>query len=89
MARIGQASRLLPSLPTPAGLFQGETRCRTRTTLTDFARNERGSVAILFGFCALVLVFVIGVAIDQARVYQSNSKIAAAADAAALAAAGH
>ncbi len=55
-------------------------------TVTAFVRNERGSIAILFGFCAMVLMVTVGVAIDQARVYHSSSKIAAAADAAALAA---
>lgn len=54
--------------------------------VTEFARNERGSIAVLFGFCAIVLTVVIGVAVDQARVYHSTSKMAAAADAAALAA---
>ena len=54
--------------------------------MTTFVHNERGTVAILFGFFAMVLMVGIGVALDQARVYHSTSKIAAAADAAALAA---
>ena len=54
--------------------------------VTAFARNERGGVAILFGVCAMVLTVTIGVAIDHARVHHSTSKLAAAADAAALAA---
>lgn len=58
----------------------------TPATVTTFAHNERGTVAILFGFFAMVLMVGIGVALDQARVYHSTSKIAAAADAAALAA---
>ena len=55
-------------------------------TVTAFARSERGGVAILFGVCAMVLTVTIGVAIDHARVHHSTSKLAAAADAAALAA---
>jgi Flp pilus assembly protein TadG len=50
------------------------------------AHDERGAVAILFGFLAMVLMVFIGLAVDQARVYHTASKIAAAADAAALAA---
>jgi Flp pilus assembly protein TadG len=57
-----------------------------RATVTTFAHNERGAVAILFGIFAMFSMFAIGIAIDQARVYHSTSKIAAAADAAALAA---
>ncbi len=52
----------------------------------DFARNERGTVAILFGLMAMALMLVIGVAVDQSRAYHAKSEIAAAADAAALAA---
>lgn len=55
-------------------------------TVKAFAHSERGGVAILFGFCAIVLTVAIGVAVDQARVHHSTSKLAAAADAAALAA---
>jgi Flp pilus assembly protein TadG len=55
---------------------------RSRT----FSSDERGVVAILFGLSVMVLVLLIGIAVDQARVYHSTSKLAAAADAAALAA---
>lgn len=55
-------------------------------TVRTFARNERGGVAIVFGIFAMVLTVAIGVAIDQARVHHSTSRLAAAADAAALAA---
>jgi Flp pilus assembly protein TadG len=52
----------------------------------NFARDERGVVAVLFAFSIMVLVLLVGIAVDQARVYHSSSKLAAAADAAALAA---
>jgi Flp pilus assembly protein TadG len=58
----------------------------THPNAAKFTRDERGAVAILFGIFATVLMVFIGLAVDQARVYHSASKIAAAADAAALAA---
>lgn len=54
--------------------------------IKSLTRDERGVVAILFGLCALALLLSVGIAVDQARVYHEKSKIAAAADAAALAA---
>jgi len=59
---------------------------RVRSLTADFARDERGVVGVLFALSILVLVMIIGVAIDEARLVRSNSKLAAAADAAALAA---
>jgi Flp pilus assembly protein TadG len=55
---------------------------RSRT----FASDEHGVVAVLFGLSVMVLMLIVGIAVDQARVYHSTSKLAAAADAAALAA---
>ncbi len=51
-----------------------------------FARDERGVVAVLFGLIFVMLVILSGIAVDQSRIYHSTSKLAAAADAAALAA---
>ena len=59
---------------------------RLRFIAQDFARDERGAVAILFGFMLLALVMSVGVAVDYARATHSKSRITAAADAAALAA---
>lgn len=55
--------------------------------LGSVASDRRGSVAILFGASALVLVLTIGLAIDGARAYNISTRISAALDAAALAAA--
>jgi len=59
---------------------------QSKSFAVDFARDERGAVAVLFGLMAMVLLILSGIAVDQARLYQSNSKLMAAADAAALAA---
>jgi Flp pilus assembly protein TadG len=58
----------------------------TKSFTVNFTRDERGTVAVLFGLMAMVLLLVSGIAVDQARLYQSSSKLSAAADAAALAA---
>lgn len=58
----------------------------TNVAGATIAHDERGTVAILFGVFAMVLMLAIGIATDQARYYDSTSKMAAAADAAALAA---
>lgn len=49
-----------------------------------FASDERGSVAVLFGMMSLALMFLAGVAIDTARVMDVRTRLADAADAAAL-----
>ncbi|MBA4130517.1 MAG: hypothetical protein C0519_03735 [Hyphomicrobium sp.] len=53
---------------------------------SDFARDERGTVAVIFGLFFLVLVMCVGIAVDYARSAHAKQEIAAAADAAALAA---
>lgn len=57
-----------------------------RSLSTDFARDERGVVAILFGLSLMVLILAVGIAVDQARIYHTTTRLSAAADAAALAA---
>lgn len=52
----------------------------------EFGNEEDGSVAILFALMLVVIAFAAGMALDYSRVVHSNSKLAAAADAAALAA---
>lgn len=55
--------------------------------LHRFRRDERGAVAMMFGVSLVVLLGIVGVAIDSSRVYNVRSKMSAALDAAALAAA--
>jgi Flp pilus assembly protein TadG len=57
------------------------------TRIRSFSSDERGTVAIIFGLCTFVLVMIVGLAIDVGRLYQTNNKMSAAIDAAALAAA--
>ena len=53
----------------------------------SLSKDERGSVTILFGLSVVVLTLFGGLAMDIGRVYSTKSKIGAAVDAAALAAA--
>lgn len=57
-----------------------------RRFASDFAREDRGAVAVIFALCLLVLVLAIGLAVDYARATHAKAEIGAAADAAALAA---
>ncbi|MDX2308631.1 MAG: pilus assembly protein TadG-related protein [Hyphomicrobium sp.] len=57
-----------------------------RSSLSNAAvADRRGSVAIIFGICALVLGLMVGFAIDTARFYNVSTRVQAALDAAALA----
>lgn len=47
--------------------------------------NQRGVSVFLFGFCLVVMVPVIGLAVDVTLMYLAQTKLSAAADAAALA----
>ncbi len=55
-------------------------------TKREFANDERGGVAIIFAVMLILLSFIAGMALDYSRIVHTNSKFAAAADAAALAA---
>ncbi|MBI1385964.1 MAG: hypothetical protein GC150_13750 [Rhizobiales bacterium] len=55
--------------------------------LRRFTRDEKGGVLIFFSLAALVIIGVVGLAIDGARAYHANTRVGAALDAAALAAA--
>ncbi len=57
-----------------------------RKLLADISTDERGSIAILFGLMFMILIMFCGMAIDYARVQQMQTRVIAAADAAALAA---
>ena len=52
-----------------------------------FVGQTSGSVTILFGLAVTVLAFVVGLAIDSARVYDIKARVQGALDAAALASA--
>ncbi len=52
-----------------------------------FHRDERGSIAIIFGLSILLLAFAIGFSLDTAQAVRTSSKVANALDAASLAAA--
>lgn len=52
----------------------------------SFRRDEGGNVAIIFGLVSTVLLLAVGIAIDLARTTNMHARIAAAADAATLAA---
>lgn len=54
--------------------------------LVHFARNERGSITILFSLMAIVLFGMIGAAVDFSRWHNANSRTAEALDNALLAA---
>ncbi len=56
-------------------------------TGSAFRRDAEGTVAIIFGLSAFLLVLVTGLAIDFGRVMHAERSISSAADAAALAAA--
>lgn len=53
----------------------------------DFKRNNRGTIAVIFAFAIVVLFATVALAVDAGRAYSASSKLASAADAAALAAA--
>jgi Flp pilus assembly protein TadG len=56
-----------------------------RQMSSEFARDCRGSAAILFGFSCVILFGLIGLAVDTSRYYNYTSHMQQALDAAALA----
>lgn len=52
-----------------------------------FRRDERGSIAIIFGLSLLLIILAIGFSLDTAQAVRTSSKISNALDAASLAAA--
>ena len=51
-----------------------------------FAKNDRGAIAIVFGFALLLIALFIGAAVDTGRAFSAASSVTALLDAAALAA---
>ena len=68
-------------------LREGQLFTIAPTRLAALRGDERGTVAMIFALCLFVLVMMLGLAIDIGRAVHTQSKIVAAADAAALAAA--
>jgi Flp pilus assembly protein TadG len=59
---------------------------KVKTFVHGFGHDERGTVAVVFGLMFMVLVLISGIAVDHGRMISQQQRIAAAADAAALAA---
>lgn len=59
----------------------------TARTLRDFNRNECGAIAVVAGVSLTVILGLMGVALDYGRAASAQRRLAAAADAGALAAA--
>ncbi|MBV9556965.1 MAG: pilus assembly protein [Pseudolabrys sp.] len=57
---------------------------RLRSRLTAFAAAERGNVAIIFGFCVIPLIGLMGAGVDYSRAARIQTILQAAADASAL-----
>jgi Flp pilus assembly protein TadG len=57
---------------------------RLRSRLTAFAAAERGNVAIIFGFCMIPMIGLVGAGVDYSRAARIQTVMQAAADAAAL-----
>ncbi|MET1755057.1 pilus assembly protein TadG-related protein [Novosphingobium sp. RD2P27] len=53
--------------------------------IIDFLRDSRGNVMMIFGFAIIPLLFSTGMAVDYGRALQTQTRLNAAADAAALA----
>jgi hypothetical protein len=53
-------------------------------TWREFLRDQRGNVLMFYGFAVIPLTFSVGMGIDYARAMKSQTKLNAAADAAAL-----
>ena len=56
-----------------------------KKTLTKFAKDEKGSFAILFALVAVILIFAAGTAIDYTRAINEQDRMQRAIDAAVLA----
>jgi Flp pilus assembly protein TadG len=59
-------------------------RAAFHTIARRFARDRRGNIAVIFAFCCVPLITVVGCAVDYARATQIRSKLQAAADAASV-----
>lgn len=57
-----------------------------RRLISDFGRNRRANVAMIFAFICIPVIFAAGIGIDYAMAARKRSKLDAAADSAVLAA---
>ena len=58
-----------------------------RSRLSDFGANRSGSIAMMFVLSLLIMVFVVGIAIDMGRAQRASADVVGAIDSATLAAA--
>jgi Flp pilus assembly protein TadG len=58
---------------------------RIQRLAANFARNSNGSISIIFGLSCVLLVGILGLAVDTSRYYNYQSEMQQALDAAALA----
>jgi Flp pilus assembly protein TadG len=65
-------------------MLQYRLVARLRSRLTAFAAAERGNVAIIFGFCVIPLIGLMGAGVDYSRAARIKTVLQAAADASAL-----
>jgi Flp pilus assembly protein TadG len=56
-----------------------------RTKLKPFSSDRSGSVALMFVFVLVIMVFIIGIAIDMGRAQRASAEVVGSIDAAALA----
>ncbi len=63
-------------------------RLRAMRSVVEFRRDERGTVAVVFSVSLAALLGVTGIALDYSRAASAQRRMAAATDAAALAAVG-
>jgi Flp pilus assembly protein TadG len=57
----------------------------TRNAVQSFGSDERGAVAIIFGFLIVVLCLITGLAVDMGRILMARTALVDASDAAGLA----
>ena len=55
---------------------------QTKTTKSQFIRNERGNVATIFGVALMPTMFMVGVSIDYSRANRAGAMLQESVDAA-------
>lgn len=63
---------------------QSSASPRQTTGFVRFAADDNGSVAVVFGLCLMAVIMFVACAIDYGRAVTGRTKVAAAADAAAI-----
>jgi Flp pilus assembly protein TadG len=65
-------------------MFRHPLLARLHSRLTAFVAAERGNVAIIFGFCVIPMIGLVGAGVDYSRAAKIQTVLQAAADASAL-----